>query len=160
MCCSQLVYILIMTCLWVFLDLLLNPRQQTWKKLQACKRCLRTIFEKVVDIFGWTMNFCPFLPIKGHQFALFTYIKSILVKKISNVLEKIEIQVTFVWLGDTWICGPVSIQKIGLRTKINFFHVCSPGGGGGSYWSSLGAMFCPLHEMLTNINNKGSISYR
>ena len=25
---------------------------QTWKKLQACKRCLRTIFDKIVDIFG------------------------------------------------------------------------------------------------------------
>ena len=26
--------------------------KQTWKKLQACKQCLRTIFEKIVDIFG------------------------------------------------------------------------------------------------------------
>ena len=25
---------------------------QTWNKLQACKRCLRTIFERIVDFFG------------------------------------------------------------------------------------------------------------
>ena len=24
---------------------------QTWKKSQACKQCLRTVFEKIVDIF-------------------------------------------------------------------------------------------------------------
>jgi len=33
------------------------------------KRCLRTIFEKIVDIFGLTTIFWQFLPINGHQWT-------------------------------------------------------------------------------------------
>ena len=44
-----------------------EPKDQTWKKSQACKRCLRTIFEKIVDIFGQTINFRQLLPIKGNN---------------------------------------------------------------------------------------------
>ena len=54
---------------------------QTSKKSQACKCCLRTIFEKIMDIFGWTMIYWQFLPINGHKFALFLHNQSIFIQK-------------------------------------------------------------------------------
>ena len=48
----------------------MGGRVQTWKKSQACKRGLRTIFEKIVDIFGKTTIFLEFLPVNAHKPAL------------------------------------------------------------------------------------------
>ena len=96
---------------------------QTWKKSQACKRCLRTIFEKIVDI---RIN-NNFLAVFNNQWPQISNISPQLIYfglKISNALEKIVIWVNIIWLGNMWICGHFSIQKSGLQTKINFFHVC------------------------------------
>ena len=38
-------------------------------------------------------------------------------------MEKIAIEGTPICLGILWICGHCSTPKIGLQTKINFFHV-------------------------------------
>ena len=39
-----------------------NPtyEAQTWKKLQACKQCLKTIFEKIVDFLDKQQFSCRF----------------------------------------------------------------------------------------------------
>ena len=50
---------------------------------------------------------------------------STIVPEISDKTGKIAILGTFICLGTTSISGHFSIPKIGLRTKIDFFHVWS-----------------------------------
>ena len=102
----------------------LVPLLQTWwKKLQACKHCLRTIFEKIVDILRYTTIFLQFLPINAHKSALISTINPLLLENIWYN-GKNAILGTFICLGTMWICGNFSTPKIALRTKINSFHVC------------------------------------
>ena len=62
-----------------------NPdedRGLTRKKLHACKHCLRTISEKIVDIFEETIIFLQFLPINAHKSAFLSTINLFLLENI------------------------------------------------------------------------------
>ena len=91
---------------------------QTWKKSQACKHCLQTVFEKIVDIFGSTTIFLQYLPSNAQESAFLSTINHF-CKKI------IELLGTFIFLGSIGISTHFLTPKIDLRTKINFFHVWS-----------------------------------
>ena len=59
-----------------------------------------------------------------HTSLLLCTIIPFLSENIWYMMEKIAILSTFICLGIMWICGHFSTPKIGLWTKINFFHVC------------------------------------
>ena len=100
---------------------------QTRKKSQACKQCLRTIFEKIVDIFGSATIFLKFLPINVHKPALLSTINVFLLENIWYNGKYCNFR-HFCMLRTIWFCRHFLTPKIGLRTKINFFHVWSMDG--------------------------------
>ena len=111
---------------WVGMRIISKPTYQILARHEkshkhpsiACGQFLRLLWT------FWMNN--KFLAVFTHQWPLVCIIYpqlSYFCSRISNVLENIEIFAPFLWLGDTWICRHFSIWKIGLRTKINFFHV-------------------------------------
>ena len=110
-----------------------------WTIFREHPGCIHTDTEKFASMQAWLADniwekcghFCinkEFFAVFAHQLPQVSIIYPRLIffpSKTSNVSEKISILVTFLWLGNTWICGHFSILKNRLRTKINFFHVCS-----------------------------------
>ena len=57
-------------------------KEQTWKESQACKHCLWTIFEQIVDFFGQTTILLQFWPINAHKYVLLSTINPPLLENI------------------------------------------------------------------------------
>ena len=64
---------------WMGLTVIPDP---VTKKFQACKHCLWTIFEKIVDIFGFTSSFWHFFPINDHKSPLLSTISPFLLDRL------------------------------------------------------------------------------
>ena len=71
-------------------------------------------------------------------------------------MENISILGNFICLGTVLICGPFLTPKIGLRTKINFFHVCT-GHHYPTIWQAYLAVVATLFSF--NINKNTPVHY-
>ena len=106
-----------------------QPHAQKWKKSQACKQCLWTIFEKIVDIFVQTTIFLQFLPTNAYKSALLSTINPL----ISDIIRKncIEVEAE---LGKIWVLFSIQIQY-----EVNKHKLHRPGYSGGLNFQPLGS---------------------
>ena len=86
------------------------------------KHCLHTVFEIIVDIFGWTTILFQFLPINAHKPTLISKINIFLLENIQYNGKHIKFR-HFHMLRNNVNLRTFSTPKIDLRTTINFFHL-------------------------------------